>query len=141
VELTRHLAADRRTHIEARLHSNLIAWLTTVRPDGQPVSVPVWFVLRDDETNLIYRQPNELHSRTLEKNPLVTLALDVTDLGRDVIRLDGTAEQTMGIPSAADNEQYVAKYTERIGAMFGTADRFAALFSDAVVITPSRLWA
>lgn len=34
---------------------------------------------------------------------------------------------------------YVAKYTERIGAIFGTVEQFAASFSEAIVITPSRL--
>jgi hypothetical protein len=32
-----------------------MAWLTTVRPDGQPISVPVWFLVREDET--ILRRP------------------------------------------------------------------------------------
>ena len=141
MKLTENLPADRRTHVEARLHGNLMAWLTTVRPDGQPVSVPVWFLLREDETILVYSQPNKLKLRNIRQNPRVALGLDVTDLGRDIIRLDGTAQQVDDVPPADQNRQYVAKYTERIGAIFGTADRFAALFSAAVVITPTRLWA
>jgi hypothetical protein len=35
----------------------------------------------------------------------------------------------------------VAKYTERIGAIFGTAERFVAAFSEAIVITPRKLHA
>jgi PPOX class probable F420-dependent enzyme len=141
MKLTQHLPAERRSHVEARLHGNLMAWLTTVRPDGQPVSVPVWFLLREDETFLVYSQPNKLKLRNLEQNPRVALGLDVTDLGRDVIRLDGTAQQVEDIPPADRNRQYVAKYTERIGALFGTADKFAELFSTALLITPTRLWA
>jgi PPOX class probable F420-dependent enzyme len=141
MKLTEHLPADRRGHVEARLQANLMAWLTTVRPDGQPVSVPVWFVLREDETFLVYSQPNKLKLRNIQQNPKVAIGLDVTDLGRDVIRLDGTAKQVEDIAPADQNQQYIVKYTERIGAMFGTADRFAALFSTAVVITPTRIWA
>jgi PPOX class probable F420-dependent enzyme len=141
MKLTEHLPADRRSHVEARLHGNLMAWLTTVRPDGQPVSVPVWFLLRQDETFLVYSQPNKLKLRNLQQNPRVALALDVTDLGRDIIRLDGTAQPVEHIPPADQNPEYVVKYTERIGAMFGTADKFAALFSTALLITPTRLWA
>jgi PPOX class probable F420-dependent enzyme len=141
MKLTEHLPADRRGHVEARLHGNLMAWLTTVRPDGQPVSVPVWFLLREDETFLVYSQPNKLKLRNIQQNPRVALGLDVTDLGRDIIRLDGTAQQVDEIPPADQNRQYVVKYTERIGATFGTADKFAALFSTALLIRPTRVWA
>ncbi len=41
---------------ERRLREEEIAWLTTMRPDGQPQSVPVWF-LWDEGIFLIYSQP------------------------------------------------------------------------------------
>jgi PPOX class probable F420-dependent enzyme len=139
--LTEHLPPDRRDHVEARLRSNLMAWLTTVRPDGRPVSVPVWFLLRDDGTVLLYSEPNKLKLRNVEQNPHVALALDVTDIGRDVIRLEGTAAAAPDIPPADQNPQYAAKYAERIGTLFGSPEQFAALYSVAVVISPARLWA
>jgi predicted pyridoxine 5'-phosphate oxidase superfamily flavin-nucleotide-binding protein len=67
VNLTIHLPAERREHVEARLHGNLMAWLTTVRPDGQPDSVPVWFLMRDDETILVYSQPKRSNCATSER--------------------------------------------------------------------------
>ncbi|MEC3976662.1 TIGR03667 family PPOX class F420-dependent oxidoreductase [Amycolatopsis sp. H20-H5] len=139
MNLTSELSGDRRTHVEARLRGTLIAWLTTVRPDGQPVSVPVWFLVREDDTVLVYSQPDRFKLRNIEENPRVSLALDVTDLGRDNIRIEGTAKQATDVPPADRNPEYVAKYTERIGAMFGTADKFAEMFSVALVITPARL--
>jgi PPOX class probable F420-dependent enzyme len=71
MRLTEHLSADRRRHVEARLHGNLMAWLTTVRPDGQPVSVPVWFLLREDETFVVYSKPNQLKLRNIHTTPLL----------------------------------------------------------------------
>jgi len=53
MSLTSHLPADRRTHVDGRLQTNLMAWLTTVRANGQPECVPVWFLLQDDDTVLI----------------------------------------------------------------------------------------
>jgi PPOX class probable F420-dependent enzyme len=140
VKLTEHLPDERRSHVEVRLRGNLMAWLTTVRPDGRPVSVPVWFLLCDDETLLVYSKPNTQKLRNLQHNPNVAFGLDVTDLGRDIIRLDGTAELVEKIVPADQNRQYVVKYIERIGAIFGTAEKFAELYSVPVVITPTRLW-
>ncbi len=141
MKLTSHLPDDRRAHVEGRLRANLMAWLTTVRPDGQPDSVPVWFLLRDDETILIYSQAGKVKLRNIGRNPRVALGLDVTDIGRDVIRIDGTAEHVPGFLGADQVPEYAAKYAERIGANFGTASQFAALFPEALIITPRRLHA
>ena len=141
MNLTSHLSADRRAHVEGRLRANLMAWLTTVRPDGRPDSVPVWFLLRDDETILIYSQAAKIKLRNISQNPRVALGLDVTDLGRDIIRIEGTAEHVPGFPGADQVPEYVVKYAERIGANFGTAAQFAARYSEALIITPLRLYA
>jgi PPOX class probable F420-dependent enzyme len=141
MNLTSHLSADRRAHVERRLHANLMAWLTTVRPDGRPDSVPVWFLLRGDETILVYSQPGKLKLRNISLNPRVALGLDVTDIGRDIIRVDGTAEHVPGFPPADQEPEYAAKYAERIGTIFGTASQFAAQYSQALIITPHRLYA
>ncbi|MBF6209452.1 TIGR03667 family PPOX class F420-dependent oxidoreductase [Nocardia puris] len=137
--LLSRLPEDRRAHVEARLHSNLIAWLTTVRPDGSPASVPVWFLAREDGTFLLYSQPGKRKLRNIEANPRVSLALDVTDIGRDIVRVEGTAARAEGVPPAHEEPRYAAKYAERIGAMFGTPEAFGTLFTEAVIITPHRL--
>ncbi|MCG8917999.1 TIGR03667 family PPOX class F420-dependent oxidoreductase [Actinokineospora sp. PR83] len=137
--LTSHLSPADRERGENRLRHNLIAWLTTVRPDGQPVSVPVWFLLREDGTLLLYSQPGKLKLRNIADNPRVSLALDVTDIGRDIVRLEGTAAVAPDEAPAHEQPAYLAKYTERIGALFGTPERFAEMFSTPVVITPARV--
>jgi len=81
MNLTAHLPAGRRQHVEGRLRSNLMAWLTTVRPDGQPVSVPVWFLVREDETILIYTRPGKAKLHNIRENPKVTLR-SVRDFAR-----------------------------------------------------------
>jgi PPOX class probable F420-dependent enzyme len=139
--LTADLPADRRARVDTRLRTNLMAWLTTVSPAGRPAAVPVWFLLRDDDSILLYSQPGKAKLRNIDANPNVALGLDVTDIGRDVIRIEGKAVRATDHPAADQVPEYVAKYVERIGAIFGTPERFAAAFSEAIVITPSRLHA
>jgi PPOX class probable F420-dependent enzyme len=141
MKLTSDLPEADRQRAESRLHSNLIAWLTTVRPDGQPVTVPVWFLLRDDETILVYTRPEKQKLRNLSANPKVSFVLDVTDIGRNVVRLEGTARTADDQPPAHEHPVYLAKYTERIGALFGTPEEFATLFSVPLIITPAKLQA
>ena len=57
--MTDHLAEDRRARVESRLRTNLMAWLTTVSAEGRPDSVGVWFLLRDDDSVLVYSQPGK----------------------------------------------------------------------------------
>lgn len=137
--LTNDLSSDDRERVEARLQHNLIAWLTTVRPDGQPVTVPVWFLQRNDETILVYSQPTSPKLRNISANPKVSFALDVSDLGRNVVRLEGVARLAEDIAPADQQSSYLAKYSERIAALFESPERFSALFSAALIITPTKL--
>jgi PPOX class probable F420-dependent enzyme len=141
VEWPSHLSTRQRDHVESRLRGNLIAWLSTVRASGQPECVPVWFLFRDDDTILMYSQPKAVKLRNIVENPKVTLVLDVTDIGRDVIRLEGMAQSVSNHPSAQEVPGYMEKYIERIGALFGSAENFSQLFSEPIVITPTKLHA
>ena len=141
MDLTAGLQPERRARVEARLSTNLMARLTTVNPAGRPDSVPVWFLVCDDGTILVYSQPGKAKLRNIKGNPHVSLGLDVTDIGRDIIRFEGTAMRAPGHPPANQVPEYAAKYAERIGAIFGTVERFAEAFSEAIVITPRRLHA
>ncbi len=139
MRLTADLPSDRRARVESRLQTNLMAWLTTVNSAGRPDSVPVWFLLRADDTILLYSQPGKAKLRNIAANPHVALGLDVTDIGRDIIRFEGTAAHVPKHPPADQVAEYASKYTERIAAIFGTVEQFAAVFSEAIVITPTRL--
>ena len=110
-----------------------------MRPDGQPVTVPVWFLLRDDETILLYSGPQKEKLRNIAANPRVSFALDVTDIGRNIVRLEGTAGRARDQPPANEDPAYLTKYAKCMAAMFGTPEQFARLFSVVLIITPARL--
>ena len=61
------------------------------------------------------------------------------DLGRNIVRLEGTATPADDQPTADEHPAYLAKNIERIAAMFGTPEQFAAQHSAAVIIRPTKL--
>jgi PPOX class probable F420-dependent enzyme len=138
---TAHLPAELRAHAERRLHENRVAWFTSVRPTGQPDSVPVGFVVQDDGTILLYSQPAKHKLRNVAANPRVSLVLDESAAGMDVVRVEGTAQHVPDHPPAFAVDAYVAKYGDQIAASGATVEQFAGMFSEAVVITPTRIHA
>ena len=122
---------------EARLKEEEISWLTTVRSDGQPQTVPVWF-LWDDEGFLIYSQPNRQKLNNLSRNPHVGLNLNSDAYGGDVFRLEGTATIDEDAPPTNEVAPYVEKYRESIARIGFDPEGFARAYSVAVRVTPER---
>lgn len=123
--------------IAERLDRTLIAWLTTVTPDGQPQSSPVWF-LRDGERFVIYSLANAPRVRNVRVNPRVALNLNSTDDGGQVVTVEGTATLEDGPPSTT-LPAYQAKYQALIAEYGWTAESFARDYPQRIVVTPTRL--
>ncbi len=129
-------------HAEQRLRSDAIAWLTTVSSEGRPYTVPVWF-LWEGKTILLFSQPQKLKVRNLRKNTHITLALDDTKQGSDVVIIEGTAELLTEPASSIVSPAYVEKYGARMQAMGWTSEAMASNYSQAIRVTPTkfRSWA
>ena len=129
-------------HAEQRLRSNIIAWLTTVGADGRPYTVPVWF-LWEGNTILIFSQPRKQKIRNLRKNARITLALDDTKEGDDVVIVEGTAELLDNPEISVVLPAYVEKYGAYIQALGFTPESMAASYSVGIRVTPTkfRSWA
>jgi PPOX class probable F420-dependent enzyme len=124
-------------HRAERLRGDLIAWLGSVRPDGRPHLVPVWFFW-DGDTVLILSQPDTQKVRNLKHDPRVTIALDGSRTGRDVVLFEGEAELT----SVGDHElresAYLAKYAALLAEMEWRPEEYSEEYSQAIVIRPTR---
>ena len=73
------------------LEEEPVVWLSTVRPDGTPHIVPVWFWW-DGEAVLVFSKPDALKVRNMRENPAVMLAVGDPDEDFDIGLLEGRAE-------------------------------------------------
>ncbi|MFL5624799.1 MAG: TIGR03667 family PPOX class F420-dependent oxidoreductase [Ktedonobacteraceae bacterium] len=124
-------------HVEQRLRSDHIVWFNTVRPDGRPHSVPVWF-LWDGSSFLIFSRPHNQKLRNLQHSPYVVLALDDTKHGEDVTIVEGTAELLQDANLSATLPAYAEKYAPLLKQMGWTPEAMAADYSQAIRVTPTR---
>jgi len=122
---------------EERSRREEVAWLTTGRPDGQPQSVPVWF-LWDGEAFLVYSRPGARTLRNIEANLKVNLNLNSNSTGGDVVRAECEAEVLPGASPAAEVGPYLEKYRDGIERIGFDPDGFARAYSVAIRATPTR---
>ncbi len=124
--------------VERRLRDETIGWLTTVGADGTPQPSPIWF-LWDGETVLVYSQPDKPKLRNMERNPRVSFNLDGDGRGGDIVILTGEARLDPAAPPADQHPDYLAKYRDGIARIGMTPEGFAAAYSVAIRMTPTRL--
>jgi PPOX class probable F420-dependent enzyme len=128
------LAAAR---IQRFLAEEPIVWLSTVRPDGAPHVVPIWF-LWDGEALLVFSKPGAQKVRNLRADPRVMLALGDAEDDFDVGMLEGTAE-LLDIPTAAIlPAAHLEKYRAQLAAIGLDADEYASTYSQVIRIRPDR---
>ena len=122
---------------EQRLRDELIIWLTTVSPSGQPQTSAVWF-LWDGAGFLIYSLPNTARTRNIEANPRASLNLDGDGQGGSVVTIEGLARIDLEAPPSNEIPAYSAKYRQKIAGNGWTPESFAADYPIPIRITPTR---
>ena len=132
------LTRERDAHIDQRLRNDITIWLNTVRPDGRPHAVVVWF-LWDGEAILIFSQPKTQKLRNLQHNSNVLLAVDNTRDGSDPITIEGIASLLMPGEVNTALPGFVEKYSEYIKQIGYTLEEMAAEYSQPIRIIPTRV--
>ena len=74
----------------ARLMVDPVAWITTVKPNGQPQSAPVWYLVRDGDL-IVYNHRTAQRTRNIAHEPLVSVHLNDVD-GEEIFCFEGFAE-------------------------------------------------
>ena len=120
-----------------RLDTELIGWLTTINPDGQAQSSPIWFLWAAGEL-LIYSRKRAHRNDNVADRPLVSFNLNTDPLGEDVVTMEGVARIDAAAPAASANASYLAKHQGMLDEYRWTAEFFAAEYPVAIRVTPTR---
>ena len=120
-----------------RLEHELMGWLTTVNPDGQPQSSPIWFLWQDG-TVLIYSHVRAPRNANVEANPRVTFNLNTDPDGDDVVTMEGEARIDLALPPSSDDAAYQAKHRHMLDRYGWTPQWLAENYPVPIVITPTR---
>ena len=123
------------TRIRRFLEQEPVVWLSTVRPDGAPHLVPIWFWW-DGETLLVFSKPQAQKVRNLRERPSVMLALGDAEDDFDVGMLEGTAELLDQPTSELLPDGHLVKYARQLAAIGLTAEAYAATYSQVLRIRP-----
>jgi PPOX class probable F420-dependent enzyme len=132
------LTDSKAAHTDQRLRAEPIIWLSSVRPDGRPHLVPVWF-LWDGAAILIFSKPAAQKVRNLRHNPQVVLALDSADEGEDVVVLEGRAELLADGAPQSTLPEYAEKYAALMARLGMAVEWHAAEYTQAIRVTVERL--
>jgi PPOX class probable F420-dependent enzyme len=130
------LTQPKNAHVDQRLRSEPIIWLSSTRPDGRPHLVPVWF-LWDGSTILIFSQPKTQKVRNLRQQTAVMLALDSKE-GGDVVLIEGQATLLDEPTAQVVPRAYFEKYAQDLKDMGTDPQQMAASYSQPIRITPTK---
>ena len=119
------------------LRDDQIVWFATVRPDGQPHTVPVWF-LWDGELVTVFSKPDQ-KIRNLGQNPRATLHFNSTSTGGDVVIIEGQAELPSESATDVLSPAYAEKYDEGIKSLGMTPATMTAEYHRVIQFRPEKV--
>lgn len=126
-----------RPSAAAALEFDPVAWLSSVRHDGSPHLVPVWFHW-DGECVVAFSKPHARKVANLRRQPRVMLAVGTPGPGFDVELIEADAE----LPDAPATEvmpsAFRSKYADLLRRAGLTAEGFAEVYSQPIVLWPTR---
>ena len=126
-----------RPAVDAALRADLVAWLSSVQADGRPHVAPVWFHW-DGEQIVASSKPNARKIDNLRVRPTVMLAVGTPGPEFDVELIEATAELPDLPASEVMPEGFGSKYRDLLRRAGLSAQRFAEVYSQPIVLRPTR---
>jgi PPOX class probable F420-dependent enzyme len=119
------------------LRDDPVVWLSSVQADGRPHVVPVWFHW-DGDRILAFSKPRARKVDNLRDQPSVMLAVGTPGPEFEVELIEATAELPDEPATAVMPDGFGAKYRELLHRAGLTAQRFAEVYSQPIVLRPTR---
>jgi PPOX class probable F420-dependent enzyme len=123
--------------VETLLDREAVIWLSTVRPDGRPHLIPIWY-LWDGDAVLFASKPQACKVANLRSKADCMLAVGDPMADFDVALIEARAELASMTTAELLAAGLLAKYEQRMHAVHLTAIAFAATFSQVVRLVPTR---
>ncbi|MGZ8437887.1 MAG: pyridoxamine 5'-phosphate oxidase family protein [Candidatus Limnocylindrales bacterium] len=120
-----------------RLEHELMGWLTSINPDGQPQSSPIWFLWRDGKV-IVYSHVRAPRNANVEANRRVSFNFNTDPDGDDVVTMEGEARIDLGLPPSSAVEAFQAKYGHLVDRYGWTPEWLSENYPVPIVITPTR---
>ena len=132
-------STDFGKNVTERIKPEGIAWLTTVNSKGVPQPNPVWFLWNDGEF-LVFSEPNQAKLANIRRNSGVSLNLNSTIHGGDVVIFTGSAELVDKTTLPAEVlDRYVTKYADGIASLKMTGESFLNQYSEGIRFIPEKV--
>jgi PPOX class probable F420-dependent enzyme len=135
--MTTDAAIDPAARIDGLLRREPVVWVSTVRPDGLPHLVPIWFSW-DGERLFIASKPNAVKVRNLRANPTLMLAVGEPDEDFDVGLIEAVATVSDRTTAELLPPGHLAKYRRQMAAIGLDADEYVRTYSQPILVTPTR---
>lgn len=116
-------------------------WWTTISSNGTPQPNPVWFVWDEsedadntDESVVVFNTPVAHRLAHIAARPRVSLHLNATADGNDVVVFAGVAEPVEDLPGPDRWRPYLEKYGAAMRELSGSETAFAGRYGAPVRI-------
>jgi len=121
------------------LRQDPVVWMVTVGSAGAPSPNPVWFLWDGAMTIKVYSLPDAARVRHLRTNQQVALHFEGDRQGGDIVVLSATGALRPDVPAADTDQDYLAKYAQRITRIGHTPQTFAQSYAMPIMLTIKRL--
>jgi len=126
-----------RQSVALALEASEVVWLSSVRPDGAPHVVPTWFVW-DGTAIVVLSKPSAQKVRNLTRWPRAMVAIGDPGATFDVELVEAVAELADAPFDATLLGRFARKYTRQLRQSALTIEQFAATYSRAIRLEPTR---